>query len=180
MSDENNQKIEYEQENEEGDSVDLVEKIKKIKEQLKHCQQEKQEYLNGWQRSQADFINYKRRQEEQLAEWFQMAGEKIIREILPVLDTLETRNLTDKDTDENGKNIKAGLKMTREQLMKVLGKNGLEEIKSIGEKFNPEFHEAMERVEADAPEGIVVEEVQKGYMMNGKVLRAAKVKVIKN
>ncbi len=179
MSDDKKTEEIIEEETGERDAEDLIGKLKKLKEQLKHCQAEKQEYLTGWQRAQADFVNYRRRQEEQLGEWLRMSSEKVIKEILPVLDTLETRNLTEKDTDENGKNIKAGLKMTREQLMKILEKHGLEEIKSVGEKFNPEFHEAVEQVESDEPEGVVAEEVQKGYRMNGKVLRAAKVKVTK-
>ncbi len=182
MTDEEKQEIEYEENEEAGEPADLAVKIKKIKEQLKHCQKEKQEYLTGWQRSQADFINYRRRQEEQMSEWFKMSSEKVLHDILPVLDTLYSfeRVHTDHDEKTEKKHLAEGLIGVKKQLNDILSKNGIEKIKTVGEKFNPEFHEAIEQVEADAPEGTIVEEVQKGYLINGKVLRAAKVKVTKN
>ncbi len=182
MEDKNDQKIEYEEDDEAGEMADLVEKIKKIKEKLKHCQKEKQEYLTGWQRSQADFINYKRRQEEQIGEWLAMAGEKVIREILPVLDTLHSFSRVNGESNQvlEIQHLSEGMVGIQKQLADILDKNGVEEIKSVGEKFNPEFHEAMEQVESEMPEGTIVQEVQKGYLINGKVLRAAKVKLSKN
>ncbi|KKS66735.1 MAG: Protein GrpE [Parcubacteria group bacterium GW2011_GWC2_42_6] len=153
----------------EEDSNEVDNKIKKIKEKLEACQKEKAEYLAGWQRSQADFINYKRRQEEQLAEWSKMFGAGLVADLLPVLDTLDA-------SIKNGGDD--GLKAMREQLFKVLQGHGLQEIKSVGEKFNPEWHEAIEAVAGEEP-GVVVEEIQKGYILNGKVLRVVKVKVIK-
>lgn len=174
MSDELEQEIIPEE-----DKGGMDDKVKRIKEQLNQCQKEKQEYLTGWQRSQADFINFRRRQEEQMTEWSKMLGEGLVRDLLPVLDALEMRNLTNAETEGNKDKIKAGLDILRVQLMKVLNKHGLEEIKAVGEKFNPEFHEAMEHAESDAPAGTIVEEVQKGYTLNGKVIRASKVKVNK-
>ena len=171
MAEAKNPDIEYEQESEESGEVDLAEKIKKLREKLKQCQKEKQDYLNGWQRCQADFINYKRRQEKQMAEWFKILGEGLIRDLLPLLDTLDA---SIKNSSDN-----QGLLATREQLIKILKQHGLEEIKSVGEKFNPEWHEAVEQVESGGEKGVVVEEVQKGYMLDGKVIRAAKVKVAK-
>jgi len=181
MNDEEKHDFEYEENEEAGKPADLVEKIKKLKEQLKHCQAEKQEYLTGWQRCQADFVNYKRRQEEQLGEWLKMAEEKIIREILPVLDTLDSfvKSHAGHEDKMEKKHLAEGLAGVKKQLNHILSKNGIEEIKSVGEKFDPEFHEALEQVESDEPEGTVAEEVQKGYLMNGKVLRPAKVKVSK-
>ncbi|MBU4142953.1 nucleotide exchange factor GrpE [Patescibacteria group bacterium] len=225
---------------EDNDVSAVVEKVKKLKERLKQCQQAKQDNLAGWQRAQADFINYRRRQEEQMNEWSKMFGEGLIKDLLPVLDTLDAsvaqvgvkEKFTSLPVDaealtgqqpspskgegenpnpprltsdpasislgEAGESERAtpllkggaggldlkggidGLKMVREQLMKILSKHGLMEMKSVGEKFNPERHEAVERVEAEgADESTVVEEVQKGYLLSGKVLRVAKVKVSK-
>lgn len=158
---------------EESDASAVVEKVKKLKDQLKQCQQEKQDNLTGWQRAQADFINYRRRQEEQMSEWSKMFGEGLLRDILPVLDTLDASIAHNGKTDN-------GLVGVREQLMKILAKHGLTEMKAVGEKFNPELHEAVEQVAAEkTSEGLVVEEVQKGYLLNGKILRVAKVKVTK-
>mgnify|MGYP001606976174 CR=1 FL=1 len=176
MAEKKDQDINYEEENNESDEVDVKNKLKKLKEQLKQYQQEKQDNLTGWQRAQADFINYRRRQEEQMGEWSKMFGEGLLQDILPVLDSLESgiRN------QESGKEKVEDLRLVREQLMKVLAKHGLMEMKVIGEKFNPELHEAIETVEAEkTEEGVVVAEVQKGYLLNGKVIRVAKVKVTK-
>jgi len=161
------------------DSGSSEEKIKKVKEKLKQCQKEKQEYITGWQREKADFINYKRRQEEQMAEWSKMLGEGLVRDILPVLDTLEPRNYADLDAEQRGKGeVVKGLELLRQQLLKILQNHGLSEIKAVGEKFDPQLHEAVEQV-AGEESGMVVEEVQRGYLLNGKVLRVAKVKVNK-
>ncbi len=175
MSEEKEQEIILD---EESDASAVAEKVKKLKERLKQCQQEKQDNLAGWQRVQADFINYRRRQEEQMNEWSKMFGEGLLRDILPILDTLEPRNYAEQDAEKRGEEMVNGLKMVRDQLMKILRKHGLEEMKSIGEKFNPEIHEAVETVETENKnEGAVVEEVQKGYLLNGKVIRVAKVRV---
>ncbi len=195
MSEEKKQEVKYE-EDEGGESVDLTEKIKKVKEKLKQCQKEKQEYLGGWQRCQADFINYRRRQEEQMGEWSKMFGEGLIRDILPVLDALESgiknsafasssRNASDERSKASADKQESrekddDLEAVRKQLWKILQHHGLQEIKLVGEKFNPEFHEAVEQVESEKKEGMIIEEVQKGYLMNGKVIRTAKVKVTKN
>ncbi len=180
MIEENDQNINYEEENNESDAVDLKDKLKKIKEKLEQCQKEKQDYLTGWQRTQADFINYKRRQEEQTADLSKLLCAELIKDILPVIDALEPRVNADLGADKRGaEEIISGLQMVKEQLMKILSKHGLTEMKSIGEKFNHEMHEAIEQVEAEGEEGMVAEETQKGYLLNGKVIRVAKVKVTK-
>jgi molecular chaperone GrpE len=151
---------------EEMDNSSLIrDKIKKMKEKLAKCNEEKQEYLAGWQRAQADFINYRKRQEEQMAEWTKMAEAGLVADLLAVMDSLDS-GVGNKEVD-----------LVRKQLVEILKKHGLEEIKAVGEKFNPEFHEAVEQVESGGEEGIVMEEAQKGYLLNGRVIRVAKVKV---
>lgn len=160
---------------EEGDAR-IAADIEKLRKKLKDCREEKEKYLIGWQRAQADFINYKRRQEEQGAEWLRIYGEGLIRDILPVLDSLEAAIVTRPDDQ--------GLVTLRNQLWSVLKKHGLEEIKVIGEKFDPLLHEVVEYEELSLGEkqagDMVSGEIQKGYMLNRKVLRVAKVKVTKN
>lgn len=164
--------IQYEEENNESLSMDIKKKLEKLKEELKQCQQEKHDNLTGWQRAQADFINYRRRQEEQMSEWSKMFGEGLIRDILPVLDTLDASIAHSEQKDK-------GLEMVRSQLIKILSGHGLAEMKVAGEKFDHNLHEAVETIESKDSEGQVLEEVQKGYLLNGKVLRIAKVKVTK-
>jgi molecular chaperone GrpE len=145
----------------------------KLHKKLKECQAEKQKYLDGWQRAQADFANFRRRNEEQLAAWSKTLGEGLIKDILPVLDSLDAASAADPDDK--------GLITLKNQLQAVLKKHGLEEIKSVGEKFNPQLHEVIESEEGQTAEesGLVISEIQKGYSLNGKLLRAAKIKVKK-
>lgn len=180
MGDQNQKDPEVILEDDEGGQQALADKIKKVKEQLKLCQQEKQDNLAGWQRAQADFINYRRRQEEQMSEWSKMFGEGLLRDILPVLDTLDAseKETTSSQPSPSKEGGESGLKLVREQLMKILSKHGLMEMKAVGEKFDPTLHEAVEQVTGEK-EDLVAEEIQKGYLLNGKVIRVAKVKVTK-
>ena len=143
-------------------------KLKKFKEKLKECQKEKEEYLTQAQRARADLINYRRRQELVLEELRKYGQSNLILEILSVLDSLRIGSEKDK-----------GLEIIKEQLECVLKKYGLREIKSVGEIFNPEIHEAIEEVESDNEKGVITEEIQKGYMIGEKLLRPSKVKVAK-
>src|SRR4030043_1338906 len=164
------EKIVYEDEpetSEDGDLDEVEGKVKKLKEKLKKCNEDKQEYLAGWQRAQADFINYRRRQEEQIGELRKLFNEGLIIDLLSILDSVEKGMAS---------NIK-GMDVLYKQLKDVLKKHGLEEVKAMGEKFNPELHEAVEQVKSEVEEGVVIEEVQKGYMLNGRVIRTSKVKV---
>jgi len=173
-------KIEYVSE----DSDEPDKKVKKAKDKLKFCEHDRAEYLAGWQRAKADLINYKREQEQKISEIFRFANEGLIFEILPILDSFEEAL---KHPPVGGQASKDdGLLQIYNQLRNVLKNQGFEEIKSLGEKFNPEFHEAIGEIEIQKgahPElvegGIVVEEVQKGYKLNGKVIRASKVKINK-
>lgn len=157
-----------------------------FKKQLEECQKQKEEYLQGWQRSRADFLNYKKEEMERIEELLKYAGEEYILRILPVLDNFE---VIEKKLPENLKkddNIK-GLLQIKNQIQDFLKNQGVEEIKAVGEVFNPEFHEVIEVVpsEASAKDGnkigsnMIVEEIQKGYKINGRLLRPAKVKVTK-
>lgn len=146
---------------------------------LEKCEREKDEYLTGWQRSRADFLNYKREEMERVGEVVKYASREVILNILPALDTFEIaeKNLSPELKDDD--KIKGLLKI-KEQILSALKKQGIEEIKSVGEKFNPDLHEAIEEIEVEGLEtGAVVEELRKGYMMNGRVLRPAKVKINK-
>lgn len=175
MPEENEQDINYEEENNESGAVDTKDRLKKLKDRLRQCQQEKQDYLAGWQRSQADFINYKRRQEKQVSDWSKMLGEGLIYALLSVLDALES-GIVSRELEENKAE---DLQLIKKQFLDILRRHGLEEIKTVGEKFNPEYHEAIEQVESENEPRIAIEEIQKGYMLNGKVIRVAKVKVTK-
>lgn len=161
MQENNDIKIE-----EEGEG--LSDKLKKLKDKLKKCQTEKDEYLAGWQRAKADFINFRKEQEKQQKEIIKFSNTILIYELLLVLDSFDLALKNNEDK---------GLYLIKSQLDDILKKSELTVIKTIGEKFNPEFHEAIEEVESEKESGIIVEELQKGYLLHNKVLRASKVKI---
>lgn len=149
-----------------------------LKTQLEEEKKKSEEYLNNWKRAMADFQNFKKRQSELFGELVGAANQELILEILPIFDTF---SLAVKHIPEELKNTEwvKGAVQTKAQFWDLLKRNGLEEIKAVGEKFNPAYHEAAETIESEKPEGEILEEVQKGYTLNGTVIRTAKVKVAK-
>jgi molecular chaperone GrpE len=152
-----------------------------LKKKLEDCEKQKNEYLNNWQRERADFLNYKREELERISELVKYNEMTLILNILVVLDNFE---LAEKKLPENLKkdeNIK-GLVQIKTQIQEFVKSRGIEEIKSIGENFDPNLHEVVGEVESSSSadkQGIIVEEIQKGYKLNGRLLRPAKVKVAK-
>lgn len=148
-----------------------IDKIKKLEEQVVKL-------TAGWQRSQADFINYKKQSIKDGVRLINSANSDLIYHLLPVLDNFKlAATHAPKDLENN--NWVNGIKQIERQLEIILENEGLEKISSLGEHFNPEIHEAAEEVESDKPEGSVVLEVLPGYKYHDQVLRPAKVKVAK-
>jgi len=153
-----------------------TESTEKGEDKIKELEKKLEEAMNGWKRALADYENFKKRSEEDKRELVQYASENLILEILPILDNFQSayKNLP-KDLENN--NWVIGIKYIKDQLENVLKNNGIEGLKAVGEKFNPEIHEAIEKVKTKDKKNIIIEEVVKGYKMNGKVIRAAKVKI---
>ena len=153
---------------------------KQENDELKECKKKCEEYLNGWKRERADFLNYKKDEMERIGQLIKYANEEIILKLLPVLDNL---CLAAKHIEDEG------ILQIRKQLEDFLLKEGIELIKTVGEPFDPNSMEAVEEISesrafADSPEsgivsGIVIEEVQRGYTMHSKLIRPAKVRVTK-
>jgi len=136
------------------------------------------ELTSGWQRTQADFLNFKKQASDERLKLISSAGADIALQLLPVLDhfQLAAKHLPKElETD----NWAQGIKQIEKQFENILAENGLERIKSIGEEFNPQMHEAVEEIESDKSAGTVIEEILSGYKFAGEVLRPAKVKVAK-
>lgn len=139
-------------------------------------EKERDEYLEGWKRAKADFINYKKDEAKRFETVLKYANETIIRELIGVLDSFDLA-IQSLGADEK---TEKGIYLIRTQLEDVLKRYGLERISvSVGQKFDPSVHDAIAVVESDKESGIVVDEVEKGYMLNGKLIRAARVKVAK-
>ena len=139
-----------------------------------------QEMRELLQRTQANFENYRKQQEKRIEALREMAAKDIILQLLPVLDNFELalKNVDAQDTQNTPEFIK-GVELIYSQLFSLLENNGVKVIKTENKKFDPYFHEALMKVESELQEGMVVEELQKGYLLNGKVVRHAKVKISK-
>lgn len=134
-----------------------------------------QEYLDGWKRAQADLINFKKEEAKRIAEVLKFGNESLVLEILDVLDNLETALAhSPPEVRESQKQWLAGVEQVAKNGQELLKKYGVERIKTVGEQFNPLYHEA---VQADAEGDSVVEEYRAGYTMHDKVIRPARVKV---
>lgn len=129
----------------------------------------------------AELENLRKRHQRELDNLLKYGNEKVLGDLLEVVDNLErTLGAIAGDEDEKVKNIFIGIEMVNKQFYEALTKHGLTPIESIGKPFDPNFHEAMSTVEEEGKESsVVVQEYQKGWMLNGRLLRAAKVIVTK-
>ncbi len=164
--------------------IEKEEMLKKLKDELsetKKVVQEKdnlsQEYLKHLERLQADFDNYKKRQEKKQREFIEFANERLINNLLSVIDNLE-RALDSTKNEKDTRAIKEGINNTLKDFRNILKKEGVKPMQSIGHRFDPYKHEAVMRIDTDKySEDTVIEEFQKGYYIKSKVLRPAMVKV---
>ena len=149
-----------------------------LNEQLAAKQQELEDALQRYLRLAADFDNYRRRTRQEMDDLRKTAAEHLINDLLPVLDNFERALVSARSLLPE--NVATGIDMIYRQLWQVMTRAGVEEAPAEGKPFDPAFHEAFEQVETDeAPEGTVIEVVQKGFLLHGKVLRPALVKVAK-
>ncbi len=151
-------------------------KIRELREKLKEAIEKRDEYLAGWQRSKADFINERKEEEKRRQEIIKFSEAEIIRDFLPVLDSFETA-FNSENWQKLDRNWQEGVKSIYNQLLDALSKNGIEEINSKNNHFDPKEHEAMGEIEVDdkKKDGVVLKESRKGYKMDGRVLRPAQV-----
>jgi len=141
---------------------------------LSEARKKAEDYLESWKRAQADFINYKRRAEQEKQEMSQYANAQLILSLLPVLDDFE-RAFENTTTKEAKRDWVAGVKLIDNKFRSILASQGLSPIDAVGKPFDPAFHEAVMRAQGE--DGIVVQEMRRGYMLNDKVLRPSQVVV---
>lgn len=153
-------------------------KLNDIKKELEACEKQKQEYLAGWQRAKADFVNYKKEGGERVQEFLKYATADFILKLLPVLDNLERAEKEIAEEQKDNETIRGFLRI-KTQLEDFLKAEGVKRIETLGKKFDPSLHEVIEEVETEQESGNIIEEVQKGYLLESTVLRPSKVKVSK-
>ena len=163
-----------EETNELEKEVAEAEDIEVLKQTLAAEREKTEGYLANWQRAQADFINYKRRSEQEKAETSNFAKTTLILNLLPVLDDLE-RALTSIPPHSVKRTWLDGIRLIERKFRASLETEGLSEIKTLGEPFDPHLHEAVRNSKGE--EGVVVEEIQKGYKFRDRIIRPAMVVV---
>lgn len=155
------------------------EAIKKLRTKLKECQAKSAEYLAGWQRVQADFINYKKRDATEREEFLKFAAEPVVLDIIHVMDSFDMAFSHKEHWEKADKTWRDGVEKIYAQLKKSLEKHGVSIDDPLGKDFEPMNHMAVEMVPVDKADddGKIVGVVQKGYLLHDRVIRAAKVRV---
>jgi molecular chaperone GrpE len=160
----------------EDSGPDGMKVLEALQKEVAEAREEAQTNLSGWQHSQADFENYKKRKENENKELIEFAREVTVAKLLPTLDSLSQAILHMPEGIEE--KWKHGLLGTLQQLDKILAELGVRKIEAVGKRFDPNFHEAIQEVPGDE-DGIVMQEFVTGYELNGKVIRPSQVAISK-
>lgn len=156
-----------------------MDKIKSQRRNYKKELEEKEKLLADYkeqlQRLQAEFENYIKRNEKERKELLDYTSKDILLKLVNIYDDFQRALNVSKNCDE--KELVEGIKIIFNNFEKVLKEEGIQEIKCVGEKFNPYRHEVLDKVEHNEEEGKIIEELQKGYMFKDKILRFSKVRV---
>jgi molecular chaperone GrpE len=156
-----------------------LEKLTKeeLLEKVREFQKESEKNYDLYLRSQAEMENMKKRNRKEREDYLKFANENLMKDLLPALDNL-AKALSHSDTENNVHALKEGIRLTLKGLTDTLSKSGLEEVKALGEPFDPCFHEAVSQMDdPKAKPGIVLTELQKGYTLNDRLIRPAMVVV---
>lgn len=151
-----------------------MDETEELKNKLAQCEKEKDEYLNGWKRAKADLINYKKEETERFKDFMTLSLGLMIKDLVTVLDSFDSALSQLKESDPAWQ----GIKLIRTKLFDILKKFGLEEIVVVpGQPFDPAQQEAVGETESDQPAGTIAEQLERGYLLNGRVLKPVKVKL---
>jgi molecular chaperone GrpE len=153
--------------------------LQELSEQAEKLGQENQELTAKLQRVSADYANFQKRSAKQITEAISLEKERIVKSLLPVMDNFE-HTMAHAESAEEVKAVVKGVKIIYDQMLDVLKSHDVEQISALGEQFDPELHQAMlQKEDIEKADGVVLEEYQKGYKLNGRVIRPAKVVVNK-
>ena len=164
---------------EDGDALPSKDIVKKLQEELKVCRKEKEEYLTGWQRAKADYVNLQKELESHHHSSSLLVKEKFVRNLLPALDSFDMA-FTNKEAWENvDKNWRMGVEYIYQQLITGLLDSGVEKIDQVGIVFDPLIHESIETIETnDKEKDHTIEKIiQVGYKIKHRIIRPARVNI---
>jgi molecular chaperone GrpE len=164
--------------NEDGEE-DLKKTLKKLRADLKQAKKEREEYLTGWQKERADFVNYKKQEEDRKTMFSESMRERILTRFLSVIDSFNMAFANKEAWEKVDENWRKGIEYIYSQMNNIFEEYGVKPIGVEGESFDPNFHQSMEMVETKEKEKDhkISQVVQQGYQLGERVLRPAKVNV---
>jgi len=162
----------------EEEMQELIKELPEEKSETELLQEALEESKNKLLRALADFDNYKKRAAFEREQFVQFANENLISDLLPMVDGF-TRAIDAAEKAKASDEMIKGLALIKRQFEDVLKKHGLMEIEALSKPYDPNLHEAILQKEHSGPEGIIIEEMQKGYTLNGRVIRPSMVIVSK-
>lgn len=173
--------VEFVASDEEGAALGSAQKVKDLKEKIKVLEKEKQEYLDGWQRSRADYANLLKTQDEDRKRMRGLIEENFIEELLPVVDSFSMAMSNKEAWEKVDANWRTGVEYIYQQMMNVLKEHDFDVFGTVGELFDPTVHEAVSETETTDPklEHTISAVLQQGYKLGNNILRAARVSVYK-
>jgi molecular chaperone GrpE len=162
--------------NDDGEE-DLKKTLKKFRADLKICKKEKEEYLTGWQKERADFINYKKQEDDRKTNFSEAVRERILVKFLSVLDSFDMAFANKESWEKIDENWRRGMEHIYSQMKIIFDEYGVRPVGEAGESFDPNFHESVEMIPTDkkAEDHKVSSVVQKGYKLGERVIRPARV-----
>jgi molecular chaperone GrpE len=164
--------------NEDGEE-DLKKTIKKFRAELKKCKKEREEYLVGWQKERADFVNYKKQEEDRKANFSEAIRERILTRFLTVVDSFNMAFANREAWEKVDENWRKGVEYIYAQMNTIFEEYGVKAIGEVGESFDHNIHHSIEMIPTDkkGEDHKIAEVIQKGYKLGDRVIRAARVNV---
>ena len=158
---------------------DLKKTLKKLRVDLKQAKAEKEEYLTGWQKERAGFVNYRKEEEDRNTNFKNIIQERMMDKFLSVMDSFDMAFANKTAWEKVDANWRTGVEYIYNQMNGVFEDYGVQAIGKVGEKFNPELHQSVEHIETDdqSKDDTIAAVLQKGYKSKDKVLRPARVNV---
>ncbi len=164
--------------NEDGEE-DLKKTLKKLRADLKACKAEKAEYLTGWQKERADFVNYKKEEDDRKTMFSESVRERMLTRFLNVMDSFNMAFQNKEAWEKVDENWRKGVEYIHSQFNTVFEEYGVKEIGEVGESFDPNIHQPVEMIKTDQKDSDhkVAVVIQKGYKLGERVIRPARVNV---
>ena len=156
----------------------LIEAKKELESALQQTQKEAESFRDKWLRAAADLENYRKRAQREREEVEKFANEKLLKDLLPVLDDIDRAlGMTGENVSAEAQKVVDGLRLVQKKFVAQLEKHGVTTFESVGKAFDPSLHEAVQQIHAEMPAGSVAVELQRGFLISGRLLRPALVTV---